>query len=53
VSAAASCVLWGAALGGLTTLLAIGLHALGMPAGLAVVTAIASVGVGLWLGGEA
>lgn len=53
MSAAASCVLWGAALGGLTTLLAIGLHALGMPEGLAVVTAIASVGVGLWIGGEA
>ena len=53
MSAAAPRVLWGAALGGLTTLLAIGLHALGMPAGLAVVTAIASVGVGLWIGGEA
>lgn len=46
-------VLCGAALGGLTTLLAIGLHALGMPAGLALVVAVASVGVGLWIGGEA
>lgn len=49
----AAAVLWGAALGGLTTLLAIGLHALGMSEGLAVVTAIASVGIGLWIGGEA
>lgn len=53
MSAAALCVFWGAALDGLATLLAIGLHALGMSEGLAVVTAIASVGVGLWLGGEA
>lgn len=51
MSTAALCVFWGAALGGLTTLLAIGLHALGMPEGLAVVTAIASVGIGLWIGG--
>lgn len=53
MSAAAPHVLCGAVLGGLTTLLAIGLHALGMPAGLALAVAVASVGVGLWIGGEA